>query len=146
HEDLTDIICLSRNGRIVPPVFMPGTSLVVSEIVRQEMGDWPNLAYLPVEFVKLIDYPYQAGDFSYYDTTEFKRSPRKADPEMLINRLPDVPPLHATIGKYFEVVVAHIDQASSAYPESHEVPFEYSYLGDRDRATVSICPRLLEDY
>jgi hypothetical protein len=58
-EDLSDIVSLSRNGRAVPDVFMPSTSLIVSDRVMKMLQGLPNVIFLEVEFKKIIDFPYQ---------------------------------------------------------------------------------------
>ncbi|MFL5244405.1 MAG: hypothetical protein ACJ8FY_20080 [Gemmataceae bacterium] len=145
-EDLSDLLCLSRNGRIIPDVFMPGTSFVVSNVVKEKLAGLPNAIFLDVVFKKLIDFYYKAGDFSYYDTPQFQQSPRRADPEKLIKKLPDVPSLHKQIGAYYELVVAHLDDVVSKYNDAIQVDFNIVDLGDIKQVSMNISKRILVEY
>jgi hypothetical protein len=143
--DLSDPLVLDRNGRHIPPVFLPSTTLVVSESVKAELPASANVVLLPVKFGKLVDYPYQAGDFSYYDRPAFRRNPRREDPETLIERLPNVPVLHERAGRYYEVVVAWQDDVAERYADLAPVAFTVDVLGAWEDMEVRLSPTLLED-
>jgi hypothetical protein len=99
---------LVRNGWRIPDFCMPSGLLMVSSRVKEALAGIGTIAFRPVEFVKLIEYPYQAGDFSYPKTHN-----RVFDPATLFDQLPDVPRLHKTIGAYFELIHPSIYQVGA---------------------------------
>src|SRR6266851_9417075 len=95
-----DPLLITSNIHSMPDVFRASSSLVVSQPVRSKLQAYPQVQFLEVEFEKLVDYPYQAGDFSYYKRKEFRAEPRKENPETLLARLPNVPALRNSIDNY----------------------------------------------
>jgi hypothetical protein len=148
-EDLGEALRLSRNGRIVPQVFQPRSSMIVSEPIAQRLARFQNAVLIPVLFDKLVDYDFTAGDFSFYDQSAFRRNPMRNDPATLIQRLPDIPELHSRIGSFFELVIARIDQ-SSVKPRDDKsrrpVGFQIEYLGSLKAVTLKLSPLLLQLY
>jgi hypothetical protein len=114
-DDLSQPLRLIRTGRIVPHVFSPSVTLVVSADVREKLETLPHIDFLPVVFEKLVDYQFRAGDFSYFDLPAFRRNPAEANPETLLQRLPDIPELHSQIGSYYEVVVPRLGDIADNY-------------------------------
>jgi len=145
-SDLLDPLCLSRNGRLIPEVFLPATNLVVSSSVRKELELLTNITLLEVAFTKLVDYNYQAGDFSYYHRPEFRKHPEKEDPETLIERLLDAPQLHWTVGQYYEVVVPWLDDILDCYSDHKVTVFHANPFGFNERFELLLSERLLEEY
>jgi hypothetical protein len=145
-DDLSKPLVLSRDGWFVPHIFKVSTSLVISSEVKNALGELSNVVYLPVVFKKLVDYPFRAGDFSYFDTLEFRRDPRAADPEKLIKRLPDVPRLHAQVGDYFELVIGNYHFVMEKYANRRQIHYEYPYLGGQEPATLEVTEDMLASY
>ena len=143
---MSEPLIVDRNGRHIPSVFLPGTTLIISESVKALLPVSENVVYLPVKFGKLVDYPFQAGDFSYYDRPAFRRNPEREDPETLIERLPDVPVLHGRTGAYYEVVVAWQDEVIERYADTTPVTFTMDVLGDWEDVEVRLSQTLLDDY
>jgi hypothetical protein len=144
--DLSKPLVLSRNGWFVPDIFKVCTSLVVSSVVKNVLGELPNVIYLPVVFNKLVEFPFRAGDFSYYHTPEFRKNPRSADPETLIKRLPNVPRLHSQIGNYFELVIGNHHFVKDKYPDRRQIQYSFPYLGGQEPATLEVTEELLASY
>src|SRR5690242_17658877 len=103
-DDLTDPILYTCNGFRTPAVAMPWLNFIVSEAVRDSLAGLPGLAFAPVVLEKVIELPYFAGDFSFYDRPDFRRDPRRHGYETVFRRLKDRPELHAPVGPRYEVV------------------------------------------
>jgi len=146
-SDVSQPLCVRRNGWRVPDVFEPVLGgLIVSERVRRELEDLPHVEFLEVVFTKLVDYPYYAGDFSYYDRPEFLHDPVGEDPERLLDRLPDVPEMHKTIGRYYELVLARHWQVKDRYPDLVKAYFQTSPLVTVETHEIDLSTELLSDY
>ncbi len=145
-DDLSKPLILSRNGWFIPSIFKVATSLIVSSVVKDTLGDLSNVILLPVMFRKLVEYPFHAGDFSYYDTPEFRKNPRSADPAKLIKRLPDVPRLHSLVGEYFELVIGNHHFVKDQYPDRREIHYTFPYLGGQEPATLEVTDEMLASY
>lgn len=111
NSDLTPVrpLQVTRSGRHFPDVTIVGISLVVSSSVRSKLSRFEQLEFRPVSLTKLVDCAYPVGDFSYYHSKEFLADPFTNDPETLMDRLPDVPQLHAAAKQYYEVVAQDYD-------------------------------------
>jgi hypothetical protein len=115
-----------RNGRQIPEVFEPrvGCNLVVSEAIRLAIGPLPGLVLRPVHFSKLVDYPYQAGDFTWVEALRAMGPPvytlddgfSQFHPERLLDILEDIAELHASAGAYYELIVADQADLAPLYP------------------------------
>ena len=135
---------LARTGRIVPEVFKPGCSLVVSADVKARLSGVPNVEFLKVTFEKLVDFYYQAGDDSYYEKWWRGGAPRSLDPERLLLRLPDFPALHETIGDYYEMLINRISRIGKRYDDNRTIILHDKYGGDRD--TIEVSRSMFSDY
>jgi hypothetical protein len=146
-SDLSQPLLLRCNAHRMPDVFYPHCkNLIVSESVRTALTDLPNIVFLPVIFEKLVDYPYAVGDFSYYDRPAFQKTPRKEDPETLIDRLPDVPALRGKIGSYYEMVVDWVTDIAHQYSDRRAAEFTVNKLGDDEIVQLPVSEQLLRDY
>ena len=114
-------LALIRNGRLIPDVFCPGLTMVVSERVRRCIEQIPGIAFRDVIFEKLVDFDYQVGDFSYFNTTEYRANPEREDPEMLIERLPDVKSFHESVGRNFELVIPSYEDIRTSHMGDNEL-------------------------
>lgn len=107
---------LVRNVQQIPHVFEPGCHFVVSEEVKDRLCNISHVAFLPVCFHKVVDFPtWRPGDFSFEQNPEFQRVLKNAKIEELLHRLPDVPSLHGTLGRYYELVVARLSDIAPRY-------------------------------
>src|SRR5438876_3880130 len=88
-DDLTIPIRYTCNGFHTPDVAMPSLNFIVSERVRSVLVDLPGLAFAPVVLEKVIELPYSAGDFSFYDRADYRRNPRRYGPETVFRRWKD---------------------------------------------------------
>jgi hypothetical protein len=145
-DDLSRPMLISRSASRVPDVSMPSSSLVVSGRVKKALAWVPNVVLLPVRFEKLVDFPYQAGDFSFYDRSDFRSDPMRYGPDTLIERLPDVPALHERVGTYHELVVANAYRIAPNFPglKVHWVPVDDPR--DDELSDVSLAPEMFEQY
>ena len=121
------LIC---NGWRIPEFFMPGSRVVIRSQIKHALEATYCFAFRPVEFVKLIELPYQAGDSSYRlrYPEYFQRYVGVFNPDKLFETLPDVPPLHQTAGTYFELILPTIyelakNQADRTTMTTLTVPF-----------------------
>jgi hypothetical protein len=144
--DLSEPILLSRNGTVIPDIFMPSTTLIVSAGVKEKLESLPNVVFLNVVFKKLVDYPYAADDFSYFQRPEYRRDPRKEDPETLIRRLPDCPALHRKSGAYFELVTCNAHVAKKEFRDLARVTFLKPDLGEFVRTNVALSREMITKY
>ena len=145
-DDFSDPICLSRNGTKIPDVFKPTTNLVVAFHVKEKLEQLPGIAFCPVAFAKLIDFPYQAGDFSYFSTVKYRLNPTKEDPETLIARLPNCPHLHHKAGKYYELVVDANWKIEQRYDHLSLVRFVKPYLCQSQIVELKLSRQMLADH
>ena len=106
---------LVRNANEVPQVFEPHL-LVVSEEVMNRLRDMPHVAFNPVCFHKVVDFPvYRPGDFSFKQDEEFQKVLAGGKIEEFLDRLPDVPAIHGSLGRYYELVVARLRDLAPRY-------------------------------
>ena len=120
-DDLSIDLLVRRNGLVVPPIFQPGLSIIVSNRVKSSLSGLANIIFVPVVFHKLVNYPFAIGDFSYFDQADYLQDPVQFDPETLIDRLPDVPALHARVDSYYEIVVPIDNRIASQYSDLQTV-------------------------
>jgi hypothetical protein len=103
---------LVRNVWRIPDAFMPtnNVSLVVSELVKSKLSSLPNIEFREVQFTKKIRFPYEAGDFSFYESAIFSEGEGIADDPDFLDRFPELAESEPVLGHYYEVIVArHID-------------------------------------
>lgn len=145
-DDLSEPLLLSRNGMNVPDVFMPRSSLIVSDMLRGKLEPI-GLSFLQVIMKKVVAYEYQAGDMSYFRTRKFMKNPRAHDPETLIARLPDVPALRMSLSSYHEVIAPRLERIVADYPTATSpVPFDVIIGGGEERTCVHLCCAMLSKY
>jgi hypothetical protein len=148
-EDLSEPLRLSRNGRIVPNVFQPRSSMIVSESIALKLARFQNTVALPVVFEKLVDFDYKAGDFSYFDRADFRRDPMRNDPATIIQRLPDRPKLHGRISPFIELVIPMISHATAQLGKDRKrksVVFQTEDLGSLKAFPLDLSPSLLQTF
>jgi hypothetical protein len=122
-DDLSSPLLVSRNVYKCPDVFMPGTSLIVSASVRQPLIGLPEIVFLRVEFAKLYYFPYVARDFSFYESSEYRRSPSSDAVQHLVDSLEDQKEAHQTIGAYYEIVTNRYVDVLDCYSNHKTVRF-----------------------
>jgi hypothetical protein len=121
EDDLSDPILYTCNVYRTPDMARPSQNFIVSEKARAALADLPGLRFAPVVLEKVIHLPYAVGDFSYFDTPEFRGNPRRFAPDKVFQRSPDRPELHHTVGLRYEVVMANPYRMVEKYPEAREV-------------------------
>ncbi len=91
----TQPLRLAANVWRTPSFFCPDAPvmsrdpIVVHAEVKALLCATRNVAFRPVVFTKLICFPYEVDDFSYYDSDWFQRV-EPVQPEALFDILPDV--------------------------------------------------------
>ncbi len=143
-----------RNGRHVPEVFEPmwGCNLVVSEAVSRRLASLPNLVQRPVAFTRLFDFPYRAGDFSYVEDLRKLGGRFHDEPdvegweneERLYEVVPDVLDLHASIGAYFELIMARLKDVVGKYDGRKSLVFSPQPI--TGEVTLELSRDLLHDH
>lgn len=109
-----------RAGNYVPDVF-ESRHWVVSEAVKERLNWVPSIEFLPVSFVKLVEFPVHApGDFSWYDAND---TYRRRDATVLLEKLPDVPAYHESVGSYYELLAPRICDIAHSFPSTRTVEF-----------------------
>jgi hypothetical protein len=145
-DDLSQPLLLSRNGTRIPDVFQPGITLVLSARAKAALEGLPNVAFLPVEFVKLVDYPYQAGDFSYYEIPAFQLDPAKANPETLIHRLVDQPEMHERTSPHYELVIPKLRDVVDQFAMERKIQCELKMTPVHGKLQLRLSGQLLQRY
>lgn len=120
-DDLSDPILYTCNGYRTSDMAMPSLNFIVSAAAREALDGLPGLVFAPIKLKKVIYLPYAAGDFSYYERSEFRRDPSGRGHETVFHRWPDRPELHAAVAPRFEVVCGLDTLLAQAYPEAREV-------------------------
>src|SRR5689334_25405064 len=75
-DDLSGPIQYTCNGYRTPDLAMPSLNFVASARARAALAGLPGLAFAPITLAKVIYLSYAAGDYSYYERTEFREDPR----------------------------------------------------------------------
>jgi hypothetical protein len=116
RDRATGEMCLNitRNVHKIPSLFMILSNLVVSEAVKDALRGVPHLHFRPVVFSKLVDYPYQAGEFS--PDPEFGNLPFARPVDFLLG-LPAARGLQHSVGPYFELEAPSHAALEEHYPD-----------------------------
>lgn|SRR5262249_58603993 len=144
-NDISQPLQLSRNAWRMPDVFQPGLTLIVSSRVRDVLASVPHIKLQLVQFKKLVNMAFQAGDFSYFQSREFRSDPWYYAPDNLIDRLPDTAELHEDVGTYYELLVSKGHEVNGPYEPLTLVRFPLDPR-DPDGEEARISASLLEDY
>ena len=106
-DDLSDPIYYTCNGYNLPDVAFPVGALIVSQKVMELIKELPGLKFGQVLPKKIIFFPYEVGDYSFYERSDVKRNPYKFRFDNIFELWPDrreLKPLHFP---RFEVVYAN---------------------------------------
>ena len=87
HEEASQALTISRCGGQIPPIFKPSTHFVVNAQVARQLQRLQHVRLQPVILERLVDVAFRKGDMSWYE------QPNCRDPNELLRKLPDVPPL-----------------------------------------------------
>jgi hypothetical protein len=95
-----------HSKQVIPDVFKPAHNLVVSERVKQRLIDVNHVEFVEVVFDKLVDFYYEKGSFTYFDSKDSFTELGEIIPaiDYLIS-LPDDREAHRGLGKYYELVI-----------------------------------------
>lgn len=107
-DDVTQPLLISRNCYNLPDVFLPSTSLIISEAVRTLLSG-ADVQVSEIRFAKLFNEPYAMGDYSYQDRLEVDESFFS-----YVDYLVDEPDLHKTVGMYYEVLAKNLYRCGRA--------------------------------
>lgn len=141
-EPLNEPLTLLRNVYRIPSVFQDFNTLLLSEHVRAKLAALQNIAFLEVKFHKLIEYPYAAGDDSFY-RSESIDDEIKLNPRLLYDRLPTNPALRDKAGRYFELVTPRHADLIARYPGAIEYPYA---LRTCPQSHVKLSRQIMTDY
>jgi hypothetical protein len=108
-------------------IIMPSSSIVVSQAVREATGPIPNTALAPVEFSKIVNFKYSAGDFSYYQSKYFLQDPAGRRSDLLLGLLPDDPTLHST-ASHLELVLPNMYRLKQQFADACEATVKLNHL------------------
>jgi hypothetical protein len=144
-DDLTNPLLYTCNGFRPPDVAMPSLNFIVSERVRSVLMDLPGLAFAPVVLEKVIELPYAAGDFSFYDRADIRRDLRRHGYETVFRRWKDRPELHAAVGARFEVVNSVDTELAGMYPEAKPVGLPDPRENDDELTPTPLSERMLKE-
>jgi len=140
-------LLVSREGSQMPQVFQPLLNLVVSSEVMTKLKSVARSRFTKVRFIKIINFPYQVKDFSYYDRSDYLDAPDAHSPDSLIDRLPDQPSMYNNIGDYYEIIP--IAPRLTKVSTSLNVPIRFP-AGDpsdwHEMIETTLSPQLLEEY
>ena len=135
---------IRRSGQFVPHIWAPGVKLIVSDYVKQRLSHLHNIEFLQIEFERLVDVPLpELGDFSWFDRVTYPPGP---DPDYELDKKPDLPRLHQSIGRYWEILCANLFELDPEPADAESVIFNFgSYSGAQpEDALVSVS--LLQQY
>lgn len=144
-EDYSEPINYIVNGFATPHIACPGINYIVSQEARGAFEKLPGVIILPVEVKKVIYLPYSVGDFSYFDTKEFRTNPKKYGHDTIFPRLPDRKEFHKSVGQRFEIVSGSAHRLVPAYPEAKPVVLP-DPTGDEAPLENPLSLRMLADH
>lgn len=121
NDDLSELMKIRCCGVNIPSVFQPDLSLVVSEDVKNILNTICNVKFAEVLFSKLVNYSYKVGDFSYYDSPQFKSDPNKNRSDKILDILPDDPNLHNFDKHWHELVVTNMARINNSKSKSMSI-------------------------
>jgi len=115
-DTLSHPLSIKRNFWRKGDVFQPNLSWIVTREVRNALGVFPNVDFLPVKFDRVFSVSYQTGDNKFG---------HNGDDEDFLDQFTDDHDLRVSIGDLFEVVVAMYDRVRpSASKVTQEVFIE----------------------
>lgn len=109
HGGVREPLEIIRSGCCAPDVFMPVPWLVVSERVKQSLIDIPNIEFLEVRFRRVVRWDYSV------ERDQARLKSQIADPDHILESLPDEPELYGQYGNYYELLTARIDCVLDRY-------------------------------
>jgi len=143
-DDLSDPILYTCNAFHTPDIAMPALNFMVSARIQSSLSGLPGLGFGKVILEKVIDLPYSAGDFSFYDRADFRRDPPRHDFKNIFRRWKDRPDLHAVVGPRFEVVTSVETELAASYPEAKLVDLP-DPCGDADPTPTPMSERMITE-
>ncbi len=144
-DDLSDPILYTCNGYRTPDLAMPSLNFIASASARAALEGLPGLRFAPVKLEKVIYLPYAAGDFSYFERSDFRRDPRGSGHDTVFRRWPNRPDLHASVAPRYEVVCGTDTLLAAAYPDVREVELP-DPRGDYDPEASPLSERMLAEH
>ncbi len=146
-DDLSRPLYLERNGHLIPQVFEPLGSLVVSEEVKSRLIGITNITFLQVVFHKIVDFPsYSFGDFSFEKNSAYKNVIGRARLDRFLDRLPDVPAMHEGLGNYYELIVPRLGDLVHGYTSLRRITCRLPFAAAIQEIKLSLSTKLLKDY
>jgi hypothetical protein len=105
---------LKKNTYGIADVLKPHRNLVVSERVKQRLGDLPNVQFAPVEFTVLFSLPYRVSDWSPFEGDYHEVMER-------LNSIPDDPRLHESVPEFYEVIAPRHEKVAPRFSSSDSI-------------------------
>lgn len=118
--DLSSPLLLTRSGSMVPPLFKPGNSIVVTEKVYDEINSKMSVAGVAAKPKKLINCWFPAGDTSYLTSKKFPYLRQR--PDKVLEKTPNDPFLFDDFPNCLELVA--FNTATDPTPEKD---FEFNF-------------------
>jgi hypothetical protein len=130
---------LHKNAYQIADVFSPEFLLVVSSAVRQALGSISRLHFTPVTFATLFSYPYNAGDFSFWDSlTDYQIQ------QEFIDQQTNDPELQSQVGEYFEMLAPPFRDLKGRFEGIRRIPMNTGPT-KMDAKEIPVCEQMLED-
>lgn len=121
-EDLSDPLLFSCNAFKLPDVACPLGTYIVSQKVMELVKELPGLRIGLVKPKKIIFFPYEIGDFSFFERSDVKSDPYKFRSDKIFELWPDRPELKAQHFPRFEIVHANsYRMAKEKYLDAREI-------------------------
>jgi hypothetical protein len=144
-DNLSDPLKIKANAYNMPDVFCPSGSLVVSESVRDALGEIPNVLFLEVQFTKLINLAYQANDYNYEKSLRTIYNIKMSkNYDRLYEIMPNQLELYGALGHYYEIVVPRLADLSVNNHQVIEInSIPTSFMGEM---TIKVSKEILAHY
>lgn len=121
-DDLSDPIFYTCNGYNFPEVAFPVGALIVSRKVMELTKELPGLKFGHVLPKKIIYYPYEVGDYSFYERSDVKNNPYKFRFDNIFEIWPARRELELLHFPRFEIVYVNDGKmAKEEFPEAKEI-------------------------
>ncbi len=97
-------LALERTGPYIPPITLPGFSIVITDAVRTlvESSGLTGFSFLPVEKKLIVELHWETWNFSAEEPAEY---PNSGEPEDYILGKPHSPTVAMAMGELWELVV-----------------------------------------
>jgi len=120
--------------------FNPNLNFIISERLKQKLGNFKNIGFQEVEYVKLFEYPYADDDFSHWDIKGYK------DVDSFIKKLKHDKKLKAKIGKYYELLIPRYKDVVNQYNDLTEYKISLDFDDKFDIYVLILSEKFMNIY